>query len=226
MAAQLAAPQRSEAGAPPPAELPAKPGAAVDDGLGEIQALYAWPSRDAVRVNLVLTVAPFAGVTTSFGPGFQYVFHVAALASPTQDPEPSNERLVICQFDSPTMIECWIGKTHLSGNPGASTEGLSSADGKIRVWAGRRSDPFFFNGLGLGNALAQLRQHVPGATPQCPAISPAQARDITTALRLPANNDRFAETNVLALALEINRGYLGASAARPFLAIWASTHRR
>ncbi len=212
------------AGAPDPSLAPGLSAQLSPMGPGELQALYAWPSRDASYVNLVLTVSPFDDGSASFGPGFQYVFHVAALPTPTAEADPKNERLVICQFEHANLIECWVGKTYLRGNPSASTNGLKSDDGNVTVWAGRRSDPLFFNGAGLGSALTQLRAYT-GSLPQCPAIAPSAARDITTALRTPAT-DRFADTNVLALALTIQRAYVGATTNNPFLAIWASTHRR
>ena len=201
-----------------------RPGAAaVDERLGDIQSVYAWMDSDATHVNLAMTLSPFDDGTTVFGPGFQYVFHVNAQSSPGG--EPTAETLVICQFEGPADIDCWVGSTHLSGNP-SLTDGLYSGNRLVRVFAGRRSDPFFFNGTGFENALASLRGYLPAAGgAQCPAITPGEAGSILAKLRSPAN-DRFADTNVLALVLSIDKRMLGVRPSSPLLSVWGSTHRQ
>jgi Domain of unknown function (DUF4331) len=214
------------------------PGVAADSALGEIQSVYAWMSPDATSVNLVMTVSPFDDGTVGFNPDFQYVFHVAPHRAldlapepipPKQDgeePKPS-ETDIICQFPKKNEIQCWVGSFYVHGNP-SNTNGLTKGnDARVRIYAGRRSDPFFFNEAGFEAALALLRSHAPtGTTPQCPAISPADARAISTRLGTPLNNDRFVDTNVLALVISVEKRLLNLTSRAPLLSVWGSTHRR
>lgn len=206
----------------------AAPGSrAVDERLGDIQSLYAWMDADATHVNLVMTLSPFDDGTATFGPGFQYVFHIGVHSSPST---PSIEdEMVLCQFLGATEIECWVGNTYLRGNP-SLTDGLTSDNGLVRVFAGRRSDPFFFNESGFENARAQLRTFLPPTLPpaddaECPAIAPAAAAGILAKLRTPPV-DRFADTNVLALVMIIDKRNLGVLPVTPLLSVWGSTHRQ
>jgi hypothetical protein len=197
---------------------------AVDDRLGDIQSLYAWMDADATHLNLVMTVSPFDDGTTAFGPGFQYVFHVGVHDS-LGSPSLKEDVLILCQFPGATEIECWVGNTYLRGTP-SLTDGLYSDNRMVRVFAGRRSDPFFFNGAGFENARAQLRTYLPPpGQVRCPQIPAAEAAAIRAKLRTPPT-DRFADTNVLALVLTIDKRSLGILSSIPLLSVWGSTHRQ
>lgn len=210
--------------------------AAVDSALGDIQSVYAWMSPDATSVNLVMTVSPFDDGTVGFSPDFQYVFHVAPHRALDLAPEPMppkhdgeeptpSETDIICQFPKRNEIQCWVGSFYVHGNP-SNTNGLTKDnDARVRIYAGRRSDPFFFNETGFETALSLLRPHAP-ASPQCPAISPADSRAILMRLGTPANNDRFIDTNVLALVISIEKRLLNLTSRAPLLSVWGSTHRR
>ncbi len=190
--------------------------------IADIQSVYAWMNQDATSVNLVMTVSPFDDNTMPFRDGFQYVFHVAAHAAMSS--QPSNETRVICQFIKITDVECWVGKAYLRVNPTV----LSVRDGTagIRVYAGRRADPFFFHEAGLRRALPKLRTLAAAAGPslQCPAISPTQGGEVLLDLR--ANPvDRYIDTNVYALVLVVDKELLLVNASAPILSVWGSTHR-
>lgn len=215
------------------ADHPRAANAASPDKLADIQAVYAWMSPDISTVNLVMTVSPFDDGTAQFGPGFQYVFHVAPHRTLTSAPEQlppttpggeprSGEIDIICQFPGPNEIECWVGRAlYVRGNP-TTTTGLQTDE--LRIFAGRRSDPFFFNEAGFDRATALLRKHAQPGAEQCPAISPSESADIQSELRTGA--DRFSDTNVLALVISIKKNQLNLTNRAPFLSVWGSTHRR
>jgi len=211
---------------------------AENPALGDIQSVYAWMTPDASKVNLVMTVSPFDDGTIGFGPDFQYVFHVAPHRALDLAPEPippkgdddepkPSETDIICQFPKKNEIQCWVGTFYLHGNP-STTSGLTKgSDTRVRIYAGRRSDPFFFNEAGFDAGMALLRPHAPASpTPQCPAIPPAQANAIQMRLGSPANNDRFVDTNVLALVISVEKRLLNITSRASLLSVWGSTHRR
>lgn len=216
-----------------PAAVPAAPGAAADDKLADIQAVYAWMSPDIDSVNLVMTVSPFDDGTTPFGPGFQYVFHLAphralnAASEPLPPTTPGGEPRpgevdIICQFPKVNDIECWFGTNlYVRGNP-SSTNGLMAKG--VRIFAGRRSDPFFFNESGFESAIPLLRAYAQPGSQQCAAISPMDSATIQSKLR--TGPDRFIDTNVLALVINVRKNQLNITNRAHLLSVWGSTHRQ
>jgi hypothetical protein len=210
----------------------------ADSGLADIQAVYAWMDSDGLKINLAMTVSPFDPGTTSFKPGIQYAFHAQALRTPAASDGVLTQ--IICEFGSATEIQCWVGRDgttdeYLSGNP-ASTTGLVNSGGSIRVFAGRRSDPFFFNSAGFSAAMTLARGAAAGAPRNaagCPAITPTSAAAIVQQFsrRPPPNQaqpgeDRFSNTNVLALLVRIDKRLIKATASAPILTVWGSTHTK
>lgn len=222
---------RDEAGDEP--RPGAAAGAAADDKLADIQAVYAWMSPDIDSVNLVMTVSPFDDGTTPFGPGFQYVFHLAPHRALNSAPEPlppttpggeprPGEVDIICQFPKVNDIECWFGTNlYVRGNP-SSTNGLMAKG--VRIFAGRRSDPFFFNESGFESAVPLLRAHAQPGSQQCAAISPSDSAAIQSKLR--TGPDRFIDTNVLALVINVRKNQLNITNRAHLLSVWGSTHRQ
>jgi hypothetical protein len=132
--------------------------AASANPMADITDVYAWMDTGANNVNLIMDVSPGdpGGGARSFGPSILYVFHVtsfaaygAALGATGTTTE------VICKFDSDTSASCWVGtKGYVHGDPSTM---VSSTDGKIKLFAGRRSDPFFFNFNGFKDAQAYVK---------------------------------------------------------------------
>ena len=52
------------------------PEASEVDKTADIAGLFAWTDSDAERVNLIMTVHPFAGPDAAFSDAIQYVFHI------------------------------------------------------------------------------------------------------------------------------------------------------
>lgn len=213
--------------------------------LADINDVYAW--GDGAKVNLAMTVSPGDDGTRAFGPGTQYVFHVTSKATQANDAPPvavagGAETEVICTFASPTSARCWVKdatgvKDFIEGDP-SSANGITSVSGKIRLFAGRRSDPFFFNLQGFRDAVAAVE-----ATPEigrmpdaagCPAglteIQVAGVRDelvktptVTQAPCPPNVKDCFAALNVLAIVVQVDKGLVN-TPDNKYIAVWASTH--
>lgn len=123
--------------------------------MADINDVYAWMATDAAKINLALTVSPADPGTRSFGPSVTYAFH---LTSRPGFAMAGMESKVICKFASNTDGECWLinpaGTTvdYVKGDFSAAA-GVTSESGKLRAFAGRRSDPFFFNLGGVHRAI-------------------------------------------------------------------------
>lgn len=197
----------------------------------DINDLYTW--MDGTNLVLALTVFPAAtAATADGGPGaqfsnmVQYVIHTSsgtALGATT-----ANENL-ICTFDAAQKISCWLGTDeYVTGNAGATT-GLASADGKLKVFAGLRADPFFFNLAGFKNAVATVESAASGLTfdvAGCPALDGPTAALLRTQLQTSPDGgppaDFFAPLNGLAIVASIDKTLV--TKGGPILSTWASTH--
>jgi hypothetical protein len=140
--------------------------------MADINDVYAWMTPDGAKINLGMTVSPFDDGMQSFGPSVQYAFHLTrytAFPAMPADIAAGEESKVICTFASNTSGECWVvdpaGKLvdYVKGDFSAAT-GKLSASGKVRVFAGRRSDPFFFNFAGFLTAQKKIEYACGGMT--------------------------------------------------------------
>lgn len=212
--------------------------------MGDINDVYTWMTGN--NLNLAMTVSPFDDGTHHFSPSVLYVFHVVSKAGlgVGMPPQSGNETKVICKLTSNTMGECWVTdgtgtKDYVTGDPSA-TVGVTSASGKVRLFAGRRSDPFFFNfqgftaaitavdgakgtftfdGAGCPNNVADataltLRNTL--KTAQAPAGACATTGDATS-------GDCFAHANVMAIVVQIDKSLVN-TGANTTVAVWGSTH--
>ncbi|MEO0325896.1 MAG: DUF4331 family protein [Myxococcota bacterium] len=209
------------------------PGASGDPTT-DITDVFAWTDTAASNVNLVMNVAPFATDGSAFGTAAQYVFHVGntdAFGGAT------DERTVLCQFWSATGIECWVQGAdgsvlaYVEGNP-SDPAGITSDDGGVRVFAGARNDPFFFEFNGFNNTRAAVLDAAGALTfddAGCPALDEATSMALVGLLTsddtmgAPVSDD-FAGSNVLSLVLQIDRDLLTRD-GNDVLAIWGSTNR-
>ncbi len=199
-------------------------------------------STDGSKLNLVMTVAPAATTATHFGPSVQYVFHVnSKTLTQVGMPAAGTETKVICTFASDTSAQCWVGATgYIKGDPSAAA-GITSTDGKIRLFAGLRSDPFFFNLQGFRDAVAAVDNAelpanggpIPTNAAGCPAVPGATGAALLNVLKStsantqvpcsPASRDCFAGLNGLAIVLQIDKTLVN-SGANTLVGVWASSH--
>jgi hypothetical protein len=211
---------------------------AAANPMADIGDVYAWMTSDASKVNLAMTVSPADDGSRHFGPTVQYAFHVEEHA---QYGAAGTESQVICSFTSDTAGQCWVVSSsggvvdYVSGDF-TGPNGRASRSGKFRVFAGRRSDPFFFNLAGFKKAVAAVE----GANPPllatgCPNVTlapstPATLRNLlqaesTTAVGPCVANqaDCFENFNVMAIVVQVDKDEL-VDGNNKLLSVWGSTH--
>jgi hypothetical protein len=210
------------------------------NAMADISDVYAWMTSDAAKVNLALTVSPADPGTNHFNDSVQYVFHVQSHAG---FQTPGIETKIICTFQSDTNGQCWVvdpdGRVidYVSGDLSGST-GRESRSGKLRVFAGRRSDPFFFNLSGFRTAVATVKA---AGTLQkdaagCPTFANATVPStLRSQLQAVPNNttdngpcpqgerDCFLDFNVMAIVVQVDKDELLRDNHK-LVSVWASTH--
>lgn len=197
------------------------------DIAADINDVFAWTSPDAARLYLVMTVFPFATADARFSDSAQYVFHTSSAAAFGEAGAP--EVNVVCTFNPTQEITCRAGGTSVSGDASAEA-GLTSTDGKLRVFAGRRNDPFFFN----LNGFQRTARIVAGAAGSltfddagCPQLDEATSTTLVTQLMTEPDGspatDEFAGANGLAIIVSVDKTLL--TGGGPILGVWASTNR-
>jgi hypothetical protein len=237
-----------------------KPGVQAGNPMADLNDVYAWMTTDAAKVNLALTVSPFdnlvpAAAARHFGPTVLYAFHITSRPGFGM---PGME--IICKFVDDTHGECWVTDPtnkvidYVTGDL-SGPNGRVSDSGKFRVFAGKRSDPFFFNAGGTRKAVTAAVTTcatLSGGTAICPPGSPGgtfqdaagcfkavngatanvlredikdqlTADDPETACDDTADIDCFAEANVMAIVVQIDKDELVQGTDKQ-LSVWASTH--
>jgi hypothetical protein len=199
--------------------------AATAEPSADITDVYTWMTPDAEHVNLVMNVAPFSAADASFSDAITYVFHVNSAMGYGME---ATETTVACQFYDTDAIECWVGDNYLTGDP-SDPAGITSEDGSIRVFAGPRDDPFFFELTGFTNAVAAVVAAAPalGADDAgCPNVDAETSGVLVGLLQSgtdgAAASDTLAGANVLSLVVQVDKSAL--TAGGPLLGVWGSTH--
>lgn len=195
---------------------------------GDITDVYAWMSADKTKVNLVMDVYPNAPATALLSDQVLYVFH---LNSAPAYGMPATETQIICGFDTAQKITCWVGGTEMVAGDPSATAGLASANGKLKVFAGPRDDPFFFNLTGFKKTAMIVAGAASGLTfdtAGCPALDAATSTALVTQLQMTgtgaaAVND-FAAQNVQSIVIEVDTALV--TPGGKILGVWASTHTR
>lgn len=200
--------------------------AATADPTADITDFLAWMSPDAANLRMTLNVVPFAGDDATFSDAVGYVFHVGsapAFGEATQETE------ILCAFYSATELECWLGDEYVVGDA-SDPAGITSDSGGLRVFAGPRNDPFFFEFGGFGAGVAAVKAAAPSLdfdADGCPQLDEKTAGSIVELLQSnpeggPAQ-DTFAGSNVMAIVVEVDVDLVNGGG--PVLAAWGSTHQ-
>jgi hypothetical protein len=205
-----------------------RPGAAATGAnpMADIADLYAWVSGS--NLNLVMDVSPLDDGMHSFDPSVQYVFHLTSKTKLGVAGAGDAETRVILRFASDTEVDCWVTdasgtvvKAYVFGDP-SHPAGLATSDGKVKLFAGRRSDPAFRSTTGPPGAIAELaRNRQSSDVAGCPALLAAEASTIQGLLT--AGSDSFAASNVMAIVVQIDKGLVNVDPNK-LVAVWASTH--
>lgn len=193
----------------------------------DVNDVYTWMTEDASKLNLVMTVFPFADDGAQFSDGVQYVFHVNSAAGFGM---PQTETLIMCTFAADQTIQCWAGDEYVTGDASGEA-GVTSESGGLKVFAGLRNDPFFFNLEGFIRAADTVKavgDKFPPDANGCPALDQAASDLLVGQLTSSADGepgsgtDTFAGANTLALVVQIDKSIVAGGG--PILGVWASTH--
>lgn len=193
---------------------------AVSEPAADIADLYAWMDEtDPEKLNLIMTLAG-AG---AFSDAVDYVFHVNSDDDGPLGPTPQVETLITCSFDGSGAVTCEGGGSSASGDA-SDEEGITSSDGNLRVFAGLRDDPFFFNATGFNATVNAVIAAVPALSfddDGCPLLDDATAAQLRSVISTAPNGDDFGGSNVLALVVQVDRSVVNGNG--DILGVWAST---
>ncbi len=200
--------------------------AATADPAADITDFLAWMSPDASMLRMALDVVPFAGDDAAFSDAVGYMFHVGSAPA---FGEATEETEILCAFYSATELECWLGDEYVVGDA-SDPAGITSDSGALRVFAGLRNDPFFFEFGGFGAGVEAVKAAAPSLdfdADGCPLLDEPTANSIVGLLqsnpRGGAAQDSFAGANVMALVVEVDVDLVNGGG--PILATWGSTHQ-
>jgi hypothetical protein len=205
--------------------------AAVADPAADITDLFTWV--DGANTVLILNVTPGATTASKFSNAVQYVFHTGSAAAFGASTASTN---IICTFDTSQNISCWVGTSdYVTGNASVSG-GITSTSGDVKVFAGLRDDPFFFNLGGFHDAEADVEAATGVTTTSdgCPNNLPAATvmaldKDIAGSNHgAGAAVDFFSPSasysgNVLSIVLSVKTSLV--TSGGPIMAVWASTNK-
>ena len=124
----------------------------IADPSADIADVFAWSSANGQSLNLVMTIGRDVAAGFQFSDQVQYVFHTQSAAAFNQSQ--AAEVDIICQFDANQVASCWAGNTEYVTGDASDTAGIASTSGALRVFAGQRNDPFFFNLDGFNHTVA------------------------------------------------------------------------
>src|ERR1041384_1144036 len=194
--------------------------------MADITDVFAWMTGS--NLNLIMDVSPRDDGTHGFDASVVYVFHLTSKAGVGVATSAGTETRVICKFASNLSVECWVvggstTKDYVTGDP-SNTAGVTSILGKVKVFAGRRSDPFFFSQTGFTSAIATFLGQSTGMPDGagCPKLmTPGQAGSVRSALT--GGSDDFATTNVMAIVVQLDKSLVNAT-GNTTVALWGSTH--
>lgn len=198
--------------------------AVASDPTADIADVYSW--MDGERLVLVMNVFPGAGAEAKFSDQVQYWFHTA---SGTKLGDGVSTADAVCIFDGAQTAQCWAGDEYAAGDAG-QTKGLKSDSGKLRVFAGLRDDPFFFNLEGFNDSIKFITEFLGMQNPDaagCPTVDQATSGIAITKLNKNGMNgpgqNSFAGQNVLSIVMSLDKSIVNAGG--PIVSVWGATRK-
>lgn len=208
------------------------------DVSADITDTFAWMNDDASKVNLIMNVNHNATTASRFNSAVQYVFHVGAHAAFAPFAT-GTDKVVLCTFAPNGRGQCWLGGTtggafdaHVGEIDSVTGDeaGVANDAGSMRVFAGLRNDPFFFNLVGFSAVAATVAGLGAGGTTGnpfgCPLLdagtSAALAAQLAHGEKGADPTDTFAGLNVLSIVVQLDKALIS-DAANPILSVWGST---
>jgi hypothetical protein len=196
------------------------------DPSTDINDLFSW--MDGTNAVFALTVSPAAAAGAKFSDAAQYVVHTSSAA--TFGGTATNTD-IICTFDTTQKIQCWVGGDDYVTGDASAAAGLTSTSGKLKVFAGLRADPFFFNLDGFNHT----RATVIGAAPLlafddagCPTIDGLTSSTLVSQLKTSPDGgapvDFFQNLNTLSIVISVDKSLV--TKGGPIVSAWASTNKK
>jgi hypothetical protein len=194
------------------------------DPAADIADVYTF--NDGSRAVFAMTLFPAATTAAKFSNAVVYAFHTASgsafgTTTATED--------ILCTFSTAQTIQCWAGTDEYVTGDASATTGISSADGKLKVFAGLRADPFFFNLDGFHHAEATVEGAASGLTfngAGCPLLDNATAAllrtQLTTSLDGGTAVDFFQNLDALAIVVSIDKTLVTKGGA--LVSVWGGTY--
>lgn len=196
--------------------------AAQASPAADITDVYAWVDGPNT-INLIMNV-----IATTFSDSVQYVLHVE---SGDAYGATGNEVNIICQFDASQTIECWAGDEDYVKGDASDPVGLAGQNGKFKVFAGARNDPFYFNISGFNETIDIVKGAASSLTfndAGCPALDSATSSALVGQLSSEPGGgaavDDFAAGKVGSIVIQIDKDVIAKNG--DVLAVWGSTNQR
>jgi len=204
--------------------------AAKMDAASDITDVYAWSSTD--KLTAILNVSPLATNTSKFSDAVQYVLHLESSAGYGKAGKKTD---IVCTFDAAQAINCVLGEPggtvvdFVKGNAN-TTNGITSDTLKMKVYAGLRADPFYFNLAGFNDAVATVKAAAGSLTfdgAGCPALDATTSTLLIgmlqgTNMGAGAAENFFEKVNVLSIVVEVDKTLVNGGG--DIVSVWGSTN--
>lgn len=189
---------------------------ATANPTADIDDVFAWMSPDTNNVNLVMTIGRDVGPNFQFSDAVEYIFRVRSRSGLL-----ASEGIVTtdvrCTFTVSQQVTCTAGDASIQASAAVAGSEAGANNGQLRVFAGQRNDPFFFNLSGF-RATAETVTMAAGDLnfddAGCPLLDSATSNALVTQLQSEpdgsAGQDDFEGFNVQALVLQVNTNLLNA----------------
>lgn len=185
---------------------------ATANPMADIDDVFAWTDADAQNLNLVMTLGRDVPADFQFIESVEYVFRISSQQAFGQTTPAPTFTDVVCSFNAAQVATCEVGDVTVTGDA-SDEQGIADDENQLRVFAGQRNDPFFFNLSGF-RATAEA---VTAAAPDlmfdgdgCPMVDSDTSQALVTQLASEPDGspgmDDFANSNILALVLQVNVG--------------------
>lgn len=207
--------------------------ATMAEPAADINDVYAFldkPGDPTTSVVYAMTVFPAAPAGAKFSDTVQYVIHTS---SGPKFGGTTSDLNIICTFDAAQKAQCWAGADEYATGDASGATGIASADGKFRVFAGLRADPFFFNLAGFKDTVGFVQANGGGLAKNdagCPTIDGITGPLLTGKLAgnpdaaAPGPEDFFKTLNGLAIVVQLDKAT--ATKGGNIVSVWGSTHKK
>ena len=194
--------------------------ATVANPQADIADIYAWPSRDGKRLNLVMTIQGH-----SFSDKIDYTLHVDSGRTFGHTRASTS---IVCRFAAANAARCRAGAADSASGDPSNPAGLAGHHGRFRVYAALRDDPFYNNVKGLLGAYEAANRVIKDGAP-VDAAGCAHFDAVTTHAILdqmshtdggPAQN-LLRNWTVSAIVVSVDLAVV--SAGGTLLAVWGTT---